>query len=796
MPNENSTPTLTSFQLDSGGPLLPEEFSLRRCFLRIEEEPNDAVENLYGPFSVPYNHIHRPPTNNKQLSALEKRQLEIMQLKKDIEERERLQSNLIRLKKDQERPSSAPPIPTSTLSKTSTPSQTIQQATIVQKSSLAVVNQDKMATDVFISISDQEMDDTSEEEDDIEDKTEEIEQPSIQQQPTIDPKIVSDLQKAWDRIEMEIKEGEKLLEKNKSVTKDIRVKLLALQVKMSIERNRKRPRKSNNADNQNSKRDHTQPPQQQQQQQQKRRVKRRTNPIGYPYMIPHFHQQIPFMHQPMPLPLVLPPTCPPPLYYRPNNRMPGSPPPPPPASPPPPAPPPPPPPSSVKNNPFLTDRQLVPREEEPSVKMQDGTAVSAVLQEIQQLVSLRVSNVEDKYEKVNDRILPRTPILTTIDGYTMTKDMVLSNQQDNGFADDFINIPTNNESPFFAMLSRKATGQIFDEAMDLFVTRVLSCIPSDANINIFQQDSHGLFPRKLMEALDFVRKESQQDPRNEFKATLKVELSLFVHGRSEQLKRDYEESIRELPQCVDVHWQHIRSENNSETQMKLIVDLLSRIAQARTSVNTEQSNKISGMTLEILIRFLRMPNGMSKVLKILTNNDDDDIIETKSVQLFSMEETTGIYLTEQDKYLIWMVILYYYVTKTIPDNICQNWMDKLVKTGKASTEKPMFMIDWTPTLENKPLDRQSQIGCVNILLSMLRHFGNKACNDISRRPLLIGVLRTLLNLLPFSPSYKLAGTLILTRKALQLKSLQPEMQEIVIELELKAKNNIVFSDIK
>lgn len=343
------------------------------------------------------------------------------------------------------------------------------------------------------------------------------------------------------------------------------------------------------------------------------------------------------------------------------------------------------------------------------------------------------------------------------------------------------------------MLSRKATGQIFDEAMDLFVTRVLSCIPSDANINIFQQDSHGLFPRKLMEALDFVRKESQQDPRNEFKATLKVELSLFVHGRSEQLKRDYEESIRELPQCVDVHWQHIRSENNSETQMKLIVDLLSRIAQARTSVNTEQSNKISGMTLEILIRFLRMPNGMSKVLKILTNNDDDDIIETKSVQLFSMEETTGIYLTEQDKYLIWMVILYYYVTKTIPDNICQNWMDKLVKTGKASTEKPMFMIDWTPTLENKPLDRQSQIGCVNILLSMLRHFGNKACNDISRRPLLIGVLRTLLNLLPFSPSYKLAGTLILTRKALQLKSLQPEMQEIVIELELKAKNNIVFS---
>lgn len=191
------------------------------------------------------------------------------------------------------------------------------------------------------------------------------------------------------------------------------------------------------------------------------------------------------------------------------------------------------------------------------------------------------------------------------------------------------------------------------------------------------------------------------------------------------------------------------------------------------------------MTTEVLIRLLRM-NGLEPVLKLLANKKDVRI-DTEKQHIFNLDDVPGLYLQEQDKYNIWMLILYYFVSKKLPEGLCSVWMYTLVKDGEPTKILPPFMIDWTTCLQ-RPLDRATLFGAINILLSMLRHFGNKACNDVRRKPLLVGVWRTLFDFLSNTPNYKNAGTLMLVRKFAGLVEQVPEIQEIITALEIKAGN--------
>ncbi|KAI8875026.1 hypothetical protein K501DRAFT_280764 [Backusella circina FSU 941] len=181
-------------------------------------------------------------------------------------------------------------------------------------------------------------------------------------------------------------------------------------------------------------------------------------------------------------------------------------------------------------------------------------------------------------------------------------------------------------------------------------------------------------------------------------------------------------------------------------------------------------------------------DGLDKVLCILTN--DKVKINSEVVETFAIDDSPSIHLTEQDRYNLWMLILYYYATdKKLPDSVCNSWMNSFVKDGTPNRNRILFMIDWAPALSESPLDRPRQIGVISILLSMLQHFTCKACADTRRRPLLIGVWRTLCSLLTFTPCYKRASTLILIRRGDEIKGLRPEIQEIIIELEVKLKNS-------
>ncbi|CAO3670803.1 unnamed protein product [Rhizopus stolonifer] len=692
------------------------------------------------------------------MSALERQQQEILQLKRDIERREKLQNGQNLTRRDITVPTVFTTA-TTTINTSTTTTTTIDMPmtdpilpeTIVIGSNIMVepeeeegmiLSEDEKVTmpisgdDMVISEEEEEglIRSEDEEEDMIiseeeEEEKEEKEQETMQVQPQIlpvepfiDPEMIA-FQKRLDAIEKISEEKVLAMQENKKKADDIRLNLLQLRVKISILRNQGDPKRKS--------------PKIQ------RQIHSPPSPRPYKRQRQQFQDSYP---QAIPM---RPAT----LFYRPMPHIdrPLSPPPPPPAHSPPPAPPPPPPVESY----------------DIRESMQDSLAFSSVLSEIQQLVSFRISNISENYEKQNDRPLPNTPILTTLDDFTLLETMPFVNKNPYpDIAEDFIHIPTNNESPLFALLSRKAMSLTFNEPMETFANQILSRIPSD--LDLLQQDMY--FPIKMKFVYDFVK----ESPSNECQNALLTELNFLVHGQSE--------AICDVL-CLDTWWQHVRFQEGAPP-LEQIDYWLGQLAQKRKADLPAQAQRISQMNVEALVRTLLYDGGFDFVRKKLMLDE----IKQDTVQLFSLDDT-HVYLEERDKYTLWMIFLYFFVTRNLPDVICQGWMDGLVQTGEAKMEKDIFMIDWKPMLENKPFSKQGQIVCVNILLSMLNHFGNKTRNDMSRKPLLVGVLKTLFNFLSLSPSYKVAGALILARKVSTVASLQPEIQLIEIDLELRTSQS-------
>lgn len=189
------------------------------------------------------------------------------------------------------------------------------------------------------------------------------------------------------------------------------------------------------------------------------------------------------------------------------------------------------------------------------------------------------------------------------------------------------------------------------------------------------------------------------------------------------------------------------------------------------------------MTAEVLIRLIRL-NGIEQVLRLMAH--DGIVLNTENAEIFDMDDVPGLYLQEHDKYYIWMIILYYNVNKFVPDFVCGTWMSALVNDGIPISSMPILMIDWSAShLLEQPLDTATLYSSTNILVSMLRHFGNKACSDVKRKPLLVGVLRTISSFLSNIPSYKPTSTLILMREAQNIAEQIPEIREIIADLEIK-----------
>ena len=121
---------------------------------------------------------------------------------------------------------------------------------------------------------------------------------------------------------------------------------------------------------------------------------------------------------------------------------------------------------------------------------------------------------------------------------------------------------------------------------------------------------------------------------------------------------------------------------------------------------------------------------------------------------------------------------------TLPVDVCDIWMRSLVKNGTPSREKPLFTIDWRNALKDEPVDRSTLRGAINILLSMLRYFGNSAIGNVNKKPLLVGVLITLFSFLSYTKCYELIGTKVLTQQ-LNFPAILRDIEGIRVDLTSK-----------
>lgn len=198
-----------------------------------------------------------------------------------------------------------------------------------------------------------------------------------------------------------------------------------------------------------------------------------------------------------------------------------------------------------------------------------------------------------------------------------------------------------------------------------------------------------------------------------------------------------------------------------------------------------ESATASCKTAEILTRVIRL-YGIEQVLKLLTGSTT---INATQPSIFSLNGAAGLFLMEKDKLYVWMLILHYLITNSLPQAVCNSWMSHLVKNAEPVISMPLFTLDWTETLKETPLDKDTLYAATNLLLSLFSHYGNRTCSDTREKPLFIGVIRTMISFLSSTLAYTIHGALLLTAKMGGTNTLQPEIGEMITELQFKRENS-------
>ncbi|KAG0168673.1 hypothetical protein DFQ29_010058, partial [Apophysomyces sp. BC1021] len=374
-------------------------------------------------------------------------------------------------------------------------------------------------------------------------------------------------------------------------------------------------------------------------------------------------------------------------------------------------------------------------------------------------------------------ILGSTPfLLNQLSSQAYSSSQILSAESEDDSADVFF------ESPLLNALQRDEAS-LLNRKMEVkpFVNRILQSLPAGIAQDLVTNDIQ--IRPDLEPAKDLVIDAVRAHPGVELLWALYAELSLHCHGNNEIFCKDIESILEHVPLALDVHWQRLRVARDASDREALRNDLLALIARHKTAEKSPGLVTISGMTTEILLRMLRN-EGLSVVVQLLTGNEN--AINLEEVEPFSLEDTPNhIQLVDDDLYVLWMTILYFFLCQRMPDTICRNWYSTLLTSGRPSVTKLKFTIDWSSVATEAPLSRSEQLGVVNMLLSMLRYFSKKARGNDAKRPLLMSVLRTLLDFLSHIECYKRAGTLALLRGAFDMEALRPEVYDIAAVLQTK-----------
>ncbi|KAI9260624.1 hypothetical protein BDA99DRAFT_512680 [Phascolomyces articulosus] len=461
----------------------------------------------------------------------------------------------------------------------------------------------------------------------------------------------------------------------------------------------------------------------------------------------------------------------------------------------PPQPPPPPPPANRTYIPSLTDENEV-------YPIADAMKLGTYLSELEGLIKIRFLSDTNAVRSTNPiaRIPPRPSRLITVDGFTLALDSVLLRETPQNtdivspLSIDFASaLPTHKQeamednlafdSLLYNIIQRNDRSfRTLPSSIQTALAGIVASLPSDVR-DIQSNKRYG--NPSFEKARQLVREATQAHPEVELLWGLFAELSLYYHGPSSQeIMNDLSSIDGNIPfAAADVIWQKIRAAmtNTSDSQQpKLIIEnLLNNLAKSRGATQkSAEAKSISGISTEIIMRTLRF-FGLDYVLYLLTGKKET-FIKDDGVELFSLETNN---LDDHDIYVVWMTVLYNLLFQRMPDSICRHWYASILTNGRPSTVKPLFTIDWAMTAAQAPLSQQEQLSSLNILLSMLHYFSKKARGNGAKRPLLMGVWQTLLNLLPHCECYKRAGTLTLLRGGLEVEALQPEIYDMAAYLE-------------
>ncbi|KAL0136582.1 hypothetical protein V8B55DRAFT_1540667 [Mucor lusitanicus] len=427
----------------------------------------------------------------------------------------------------------------------------------------------------------------------------------------------------------------------------------------------------------------------------------------------------------------------------------------------------------------------------PVSRMVDADTVQSALVHLSDLISVRVFG-DEKHNAFSaqqqERYLPNIRRLITQDERTFAAPLNDA-QQENKTSNDIVflspaGLPAqlhitdaSHESPFLGLLYRRFQEKPFASVMEFAVPSIFSWIPQDVDLSTLYSNEFGgipLYAEKLVETYNMVCDLSNAYPGTEFLGALKLELSMYVNGQeSETFMRDCQACVAQYKDSIDVFWQIVLAEPDRSKQISLIQDHVKSIKVSSDTVTTVNSEK----TTEILIRTLRL-FGLGQVLELLSDGKMTRIDESEG-GIISLDQIQ--YVNDDGKYFIWMSILHYYVTHALPEDVCAIWMRSLVKDGSPSHAKPLFTIDWGNTLKRHPVDGPTLRGATNILLSMLRYFGNAAIGNVNKKPLLIGVLSTLFSFTSCTKCYDLIGTSLLIQQ-LHATSLAQDVEDIRLDL--------------
>ncbi|KAI7865014.1 hypothetical protein BDF14DRAFT_1112912 [Spinellus fusiger] len=470
-------------------------------------------------------------------------------------------------------------------------------------------------------------------------------------------------------------------------------------------------------------------------------------------------------------------------------------------------------PPSIQTSPIISaqSNSLPPSPTASGVPMVDGMKLGNYLNEVEELIKVRIGSIRvTDVPEIRAVRLPSRPLrLLTIDGMTLSLNSVMLEKEDKteqpqfGMLISHINSSSTmvTDSIGQSIHSQESSEEVSDIAYESVlyniigrseslvcprmpevqkhIQHILQALPNDFLNLIACEDYWGSI--EVGKAKELAATAALSHPSVEILWDIYAELCLYQHGRTETFLNAIKTILEQVPLAFDVHWQRIRVAKTSELRQVLATNLLKYIAEQKAGPKSLGNRAMSDLTAEVVLRTLRR-EGLSTILKFLTGSEDS--VNVKIVETFSLEESQSHFaMSDHDLYIVWMTILYYFLCNQVPSSICRHWISSLISKGHRPAKKPMFTLGWSSVAEGGPLTQTEQIGSINILLSMLRYFSKKARSNDYKRPLLMGVLRTLFDLLAHMDCYKRAGALALIRSGFDVEALRPEVYDIAAHLE-------------